>query len=61
MLVWYAIILIKKNPIFDVLSIPPLLFLFCRMEIGMQKKINDPSKMIAECYAAPQFQLHKKV
>ena len=41
----------KKKTIFDVLLIPPLLFLICRMEIAM----------FAEFCTAPRFQLHKKV
>ena len=50
----------RKEEIFDVLLIPPFLFLFVGWKLEC-KKIHDPSKMIAEVYAAPNFQLDKKV
>ena len=50
----------RKEEIFDVLLIPPFLFLFVGWKLEC-KKIHDPSKMIAEFFAAPNFQLDKKV
>ena len=50
----------KNKPTFDVL----LFLLCCFFFVGWKLeciKIHAPSKMIAEFYAAPHFQLHKKV
>ena len=59
MLVWYAIILIKQQYLTCYWFLL-YCFFFVGWEIGIQK-IHDPLKMIAEFYAAPHFQLHKKV
>ena len=36
-------------------------FFFVGWKLECKKKIHDPSEMVAEFYAAPHFQLHKKV
>ena len=61
MLCWFGMpsFWLKKTTIFDVLLIPPLLFLFCRMEIGIQKN-TWPFKNDCRILCSPSFSIAQK-